>query len=237
MSAKVVYRGYGPPYRTIYNILYGECATGTNLPQQYRGQTAPDTMPFAFDKRLHYATAPSGNRLRHHCTFSRRLRDVTTGFRADQWKYCAPFGSALTNEMTGNRIQNNAQSAVLVVAVTGCCTEDLENASFVEEDRLRCGIRTRRGNFNNMLELSTISSWTHHRHLKMSLNGPFLRVFHAIVARNTAGHSALFLEHVPLRMFLGRRRRPYIVFRFRYSYGFMFVYMYIYGLLAASSVA
>ena len=28
--------------------------------------------------------------------------------------------------------------------------------------------------------------------------------------------------------FLGRRRRPYIVFRFRYSYGFMFVYIYIY---------
>ena len=28
--------------------------------------------------------------------------------------------------------------------------------------------------------------------------------------------------------FLGRRRRPYIVFRFRSSYGFMFVYIYIY---------
>ena len=28
MSAEVVYIGYGPPYRTTYNILYGECATG-----------------------------------------------------------------------------------------------------------------------------------------------------------------------------------------------------------------
>ena len=27
---------------------------------------------------------------------------------------------------------------------------------------------------------------------------------------------------------MGRRRRPYIVFRFKYSYGFMFVYIYIY---------
>ena len=26
--------------------------------------------------------------------------------------------------------------------------------------------------------------------------------------------------------FLGRRRRPYIVFRFRFLYGFMIVYMY-----------
>ena len=47
-----------------------------------------------------------------------------------------PFGSMLTNEMTGNRIHNNAQSAVLVVAVAGCCTKGLENASFVEEDCL-----------------------------------------------------------------------------------------------------
>ena len=28
MSAEVVYRGYGPTYRTIYNILYGECTAG-----------------------------------------------------------------------------------------------------------------------------------------------------------------------------------------------------------------
>ena len=35
MSAKVLYRGYGPTYCTICDIQYGECATGTNLPQQY----------------------------------------------------------------------------------------------------------------------------------------------------------------------------------------------------------
>ena len=29
-------------------------------------------------------------------------------------------------------------------------------------------------------------------------------------------------------VFLGRQRRPYIVFRFRYSYGFMFVCIYIF---------
>ena len=29
-------------------------------------------------------------------------------------------------------------------------------------------------------------------------------------------------------VFLGRRRRPYIVFRNRFLYGFMFVYIYIY---------
>ena len=28
--------------------------------------------------------------------------------------------------------------------------------------------------------------------------------------------------------FLGRQRRPYIVFRFRFLYAFMFVYIYIY---------
>ena len=71
-----------------------------------------------------------------------------------------PFGSTLTNEITGNRIQNNAQSAVLVVAMTGCCTEGLENASFLAEYRLHYGLRTRRGNFNHIWELSTISSWT-----------------------------------------------------------------------------
>ena len=40
------------------------------------------------------------------------------------------------------------------------------------------------------------------RHLKKSLNGPCLRVFHAIVSRNRAGLSARFLEYVPLRMYL-----------------------------------
>ena len=33
---------------------------------------------------------------------------------------------------------------------------------------------------------------------------------------------------VPFDLFLGRRRRPYIVFRNRFLYGFMFVYIYIY---------
>ena len=54
------------------------------------------------------------------------------------------FCSTLTNEMTGNIVQNNAQSAVLVVAVVGCCTEGLENASFSEEDHIRCRTRSRR---------------------------------------------------------------------------------------------
>ena len=40
------------------------------------------------------------------------------------------------------------------------------------------------------------------RHLKKSLNGLCLRVFHAIVSRNRAGLSARFLEYVPLRMYL-----------------------------------
>ena len=79
---------------------------------------------------------------------------------ADQWEYCVPIGNTLTNEITGNRIQNNAQSAVLVVAVTGCWTESLENASFLTEHRLRYGLRTRGDNFNHIWELSTISSWT-----------------------------------------------------------------------------
>ena len=34
-------------------------------------------------------------------------------------------------------------------------------------------------------------------------------------------------SHVAALLFLGRRRRPYIVFRFRYSYSFMFVCIYI----------
>ena len=41
-----------------------------------------------------------------------------------------------------------------------------------------------------------------YRHLKESLNGPCLRVFHAIVSRNRGGLSARFLEYVPLRMYL-----------------------------------
>ena len=50
MSANVVYRGYGPTCHTIYNIVYGECTTETNLPQQYRDQNSPETTPFAFSK-------------------------------------------------------------------------------------------------------------------------------------------------------------------------------------------
>ena len=61
-----------------------------------------------------------------------------------------PFGSMLTNEITGNQIQKNTQSAVLVLAVTECCTEGLENASFLAEHRLQCGLRTRGDNFNNI---------------------------------------------------------------------------------------
>ena len=39
------------------------------------------------------------------------------------------------------------------------------------------------------------------RHLKKSLNGPCLHIFHATVSRNRAGLSARFLEYVPLRMY------------------------------------
>ena len=76
MSAEVVYRGYGPTYCTIYNMLYGECATETNLLQQYRDQTSPETTPFAFGKRLPYVTATGKSTI----PFSRRLCDVTTGY-------------------------------------------------------------------------------------------------------------------------------------------------------------
>ena len=118
-----------------------------------------------------------------------------------EFKIMHAFGSTLTNEITGNRIQNNTQSAVLVVAVTGCCTEGLENASFLAEHRLRCRLRTRRGNFNHIWELSTISSWT--LFSKKLLNGPCLRVFQALVSRNRARCSAQFLEYVSLRMYFG----------------------------------
>ena len=40
-------------------------------------------------------------------------------------------------------------------------------------------------------------------HLKKSLNGPCLPVFHAIVLRNRAGLSVRFLEYVPLCMYFG----------------------------------
>ena len=45
------------------------------------------------------------------------------------------------------------------------------------------------------------------------------------------GNLASIQHSLPWADFLGRRRRPYIVFSFRYSYGFMFVtriYIYIY---------
>ena len=32
-----------------------------------RPDLSRETTPFAFDKRLHYVTDPSGNRLQHHC--------------------------------------------------------------------------------------------------------------------------------------------------------------------------
>ena len=41
------------------------------------------------------------------------------------------------------------------------------------------------------------------RHLKKLLNGPCLRIFHAIVSCNRAGHSARFLEDVRLCMYFG----------------------------------
>ena len=41
------------------------------------------------------------------------------------------------------------------------------------------------------------------------------------------GPSQILQLFMSLAGFLGRQRRPYIVFRFRYSYGFMFVYIYI----------
>ena len=89
MSIEVVYTGYGPTYRTIYTILYGECATETNLPQQYRDKTSPETTPFAFRKRLPYVTATATVPF----AFSRRLRDVTTGY-------------GLTNENTARLLQH-----------------------------------------------------------------------------------------------------------------------------------
>ena len=89
MSAEVVYRGYGPTYGTIYTILYGECATETKLPQQYRDKTSPKTTLFAFRKRLPCviatATVPFA--------FSRHLHDVTTGY-------------GLTNENTARLLQH-----------------------------------------------------------------------------------------------------------------------------------
>ena len=47
-------------YCTIYNILYSECATETNFPQQYQDQTSAKMTAFAFGKRLPYVTA-TGN--------------------------------------------------------------------------------------------------------------------------------------------------------------------------------
>ena len=44
---------------------------------------------------------------------------------------------------------------------------------------------------------------------------------HACVSEEVVGMSDCFIKQ-----FLGRRRRPYIVFRNRFLYGFMFVYIY-----------
>ena len=40
-------------------------------------------------------------------------------------------------------------------------------------------------------------------HLKKSLNGQYLCIFHAIVSRNRAGQSVRCLEHVLLRIYFG----------------------------------
>ena len=60
-----------------------------NLSQQYRGQTSSETTPFAFDKRLHYVTAPSGNGLRR-CRVYDSVDSSVTSLQA----------SGLTNENT-----------------------------------------------------------------------------------------------------------------------------------------
>ena len=103
----------------------------------------------------------------------------------------------LTNEMTGNRIQNNAQSAVLVVAVAGCCTERLENVSFRRKTIFdaESEVEGKLGAFDDV-QLNFIL-----RHLKKSLNGPHLCIFHAIVLHNRAGHSARCLDDVPLHIY------------------------------------
>ena len=41
-------------------------------------------------------------------------------------------------------------------------------------------------------------------------------------------HDSMNCYQLNAHQFLGRRRRPYIVFRNRFLYGFMFVYIYIY---------
>ena len=81
----------------------------------------------------------------------------------------------------------------------------MENASFVEEDRLRCRIRSRReifitvGSFDDVL-LNFVP-----RHLKKSLNGLSAHIPGHIVSRNRAGHSARCLEDVHLRIYFGTR--------------------------------
>ena len=54
----------------------------------------------------------------------------------------------------------------------------------------------------------------------MSVSQSFLTKLHHWWTCNPTHSSSL--------LFLGRRRRPYIVFRNRFLYGFMFVYIYIY---------
>ena len=43
-----------------------------------------------------------------------------------------------------------------------------------------------------------------------------------------AGAGSAHSPTLDVLLFLGRLRRPYIVFRFSFLYGFMFVYIYIY---------
>ena len=82
-----------------------------------------------------------------------------------------------------------------------------------------------------------VTGWLHGLHLFMcvvqqcmSLN-PLLPLCTTLcsVKKSVTSSRLLQLDTVYL---LGRRRRPYIVFRFRSSYGFMFVYIYIYIFLS-----
>ena len=107
----------------------------------------------------------------------------------------------LTNEITGNRIQNNAQSAVFVVAVTGAARRVLKTLLFWQNTDFAADSELERALLITFESFRPYPAGLCFRHLKKSLNGPCLRIFHATVSRNRAGLSARFLEYVPLRMY------------------------------------
>ena len=90
------------------------------------------------------------------------------------------------------------------MAMTGYCTKGLENASFVEEDRLQCGIRSRREILIMVVSFRQCPAGLYSSSSKkVAQRTASAHIPVHIVSHNRARHSAQCLEDVHLRIYFG----------------------------------